>query len=254
VVAVSFSVKFVRQYRTQKVVYDVEMMSMSDSQSIRDAYGLFFRKKSGKKMPNILKGISISNVTTFSTRVRVRLLKEVCRKHQLANPTVSCFVTAYLPRPELKIRDRKGPLTSLSYTKTVQKMSHHLSYEFLRDLTIFARTNLPEEEISERFLVLHPDLLSASPPQHEASSMSVDEDVNQVSSPSVNSTPSPTISAVPTSNPALATVPVSQASQIMLTSSPLPQNGAEDEGDFIVVNKRNRGRFTKKSTPYSLPS
>ncbi len=45
------SIKFVHAYKAEKVVYDVEMASASDSQSVRDAYGLFRRKKSGKRLP-----------------------------------------------------------------------------------------------------------------------------------------------------------------------------------------------------------
>jgi hypothetical protein len=83
------SVKFVRQYKAGKVIHNIEMYTPSDSQSIRDAYGLFWRKKSGKKMPDALKGVSITNVLTFSTRVRLRLLREVCHLHQAANPGLS---------------------------------------------------------------------------------------------------------------------------------------------------------------------
>jgi len=95
-------IKFVRQYKARKVIYDVEMYSAGASQAIRDAFGLFWRKKSGKRLPPDLKGISFTNATTFPTRVRLRLLKELCRRHQLSNPNLSCYVTSYLARPELK--------------------------------------------------------------------------------------------------------------------------------------------------------
>jgi hypothetical protein len=108
------TIKFVCQYKARKVIYDVEMRTPWASQDICDAYGLFWRKKSGRCLPPELKGIAFSNATTFSTRVRLRLLKELCRKHQLANPTLSCFVTSYLARPELKIRDRRGLIASLT--------------------------------------------------------------------------------------------------------------------------------------------
>ncbi len=143
------------------------------SQDIRDSYGLFWRKKSGKRLPADLKGISFSNATTFPTRVRLRLLKEICRKHQLANPALSCYITSYLARPELKIRDHRGVVTSLTYTKAIQQLSHHLTLGFLQDLFNYAKTNLPEKEVIERFLILTPDLLLGSPP--EQLSMSVDE-------------------------------------------------------------------------------
>jgi hypothetical protein len=195
-------IKFVRQYKAKKVIYDVEMFLASDSQSIRDAYGLFWRKKAGKRLPDGLKGLSISNVTTFATRVRVRMLKELCHLHQVANPALSCFVTSYLPRPELKIRDRKGPLTSLTYTKAISKLSHHLTLDFLKELYHYARTNLPEEEVVERFLVLGSDLLCTS--SEDLISMSVDE-VN-------TSMPPPVVSAVsPMAQPAVVSTPSSSS-------------------------------------------
>ncbi len=171
--ALPTSIKFVRQYKAKKTIYDVEMYSAGASQAIRDAYGLFWRKRSGKRLPPELKGISFTNATTFSTRVRLRLLKELCRRHQLSNPSLSCYVTNYLARPELKIRDRRGMVTSLSYIQAVQQLPHHFTLSFLRDLYQYARTNLPEKEVIERFLVLTPDLLLGASP--EQLSMSMDD-------------------------------------------------------------------------------
>jgi hypothetical protein len=161
------------------------------SQEIRDAYGLFWRKKSGKRLPNDLKGISFSNSTTFSTRVRLRLLKELCRRHQAANPDLSCYVTSYMARPELRIRERRGMVTSLTYTKAIQQLSHHLTISFLQELYKYAKTNLPEKEIAERFLILTPDLLLGSAPEAQPQPMVVDDPTssqqptpNQVGAPS----------------------------------------------------------------------
>jgi hypothetical protein len=155
------------------VIYDVEMTTIDASQAIRDAYGLFWRKKSGRRLPNSLKGISFSNATTYPTRVRIRMLKELCRKHQLANPALSCYVTSYLARPELKIRDRRGLVTSLTYSEAVQQLSQHLSLNFLQELYKYARANLPENEVIKRFLVLTPDLLLGAQPEQVP--MSVDD-------------------------------------------------------------------------------
>jgi len=156
------AMNFVRQYKGRKVIYDIQLTSPTASQTIRDSFGTFWRKKSGRRLPDELKGISFSNAVTFPTRVRIRLLKELCRRHQQANPTLSCFVTSYLARPALKIRDRKGFVTSLTYVEAVQQLSQHLTHDFLKELYIFAKTNLPEREIAERFLVLTPDLLTDS--------------------------------------------------------------------------------------------
>jgi hypothetical protein len=276
------SIKFVRQYKAKKVIYDVEMTSTADSQSIRDAYGLFWWKKSGRRLPDGLRGLSLSNVTTFSTRVRVRMLKELCHLHQAANPTVSCFVISYLARPELKIRDRKGPLTSLSYTQAITKLSHHLTLDFLKELYQYARTNLPEEEVVERFLVLGSDLLCTA--STDLISMSVDEGNP---APTSSSTP-PLLNSMPVSQPAATasllppppqstSTPIYPAlsnptthswaspgsglvSDVVIASQNLapvtsPQGqGHDQEGSFSLVDRRGRTRFGKRSAPYQNPS
>jgi hypothetical protein len=230
------SIKFVKQYKSKRVVYDIEMHTIYDSQAIRDAYGLFYRKKSGRRLPDSLKGISLSNVTTFATRVRVRLLKELCHRHQAANPTVSCFVTGYLPRPELKIRDRKGPITSYTYTQAIQKLSHHLTQDFLKELYHFARTNLPESEVAEKFLILSSDLLCTSP--EDPNSMSIDE--GQVAPPPVIGAAFPPNQPTPplVQPPPLALVPT------VNTSSPLGQ----------TTSTPPHAQLPSTAPPFAVPS
>jgi len=110
-------------------------------------------------MPAILTDISISNSLTFATRVRVQILKEISRRHGEANPGMSCFVTNYLPRPVLKIRDR-GPVKTFSYTEAVKRFSHHLTPTFLAAQSRYAKTNVPADQLQATFLVLSPDLVS----------------------------------------------------------------------------------------------
>jgi hypothetical protein len=90
-------------------------------------------------------------------------------------------VTNYLARPELKVRERRGPLNSYTYSQAIQKFPQHLSLEFLRDLYLYAKTSLPEREVVERFLILTPDLFDIPPQQPnstEDESMVVDESQN----------------------------------------------------------------------------
>jgi hypothetical protein len=215
------------------------MTSISASQAIRDAFGLFWQKRSGRRLPEDLKGLSFTNVTTFSTRVRVRLLKEIGQKHQLANPNLSCFVTSYEPRPELKIRDRRGPLTSLNYIQAVQSLSHLLSPEFLSELTLFARTNLPETEVIERFLLLGPDCLGLAA-QGQAQ-------VQNSSPMSVQGT-APTLSTFDTAvvahpfQPTIPPPPLSRAPQV-----PLP--GTSHSQSFNPVSSSQHSMLLQLSPP-----
>jgi hypothetical protein len=235
---------------------------------------------SGRRMPDSLKGITVSNVTTFPTRVRVRLLKEVCRRHQAANPSLSCLVTNFLHRPELKVRDRKGPMLSLTYTETVQKFSHYLTPEFLTELTTFARTNLPEEEVRDRFLVLSPDYLSGPPTSAEAMSVSGTPPPAPAPAPVPTPPPLPQIQASTQASASASGVPGT------LPSTPLLLDWSSFEADPVgpanvtlgqispsagLVNsqtsshqlssnsggnlpKRNRDRFAPKTVPYNIPA
>jgi hypothetical protein len=215
---------YIRQYRGKKAIYDVQMPSVSDSRAIRDSFGEFWRKKSGRHLPDALKGITVANCTTFPTRVRVRLLKELARKHSLANPELSCFVTNYYPRPELKIRNKKAPMVTMNYSEAVVKLSHHLTSEFLIELYEYARSALPEEEIVKRFLVLTPDLLKPGAEQANVSNMSVEE---QQPSDVQDSSTSASAPAQPT------------------------QSTTDASDSYSDVTKKNRDRFFTKPAPYS---
>jgi hypothetical protein len=258
-------VKFVRQYKTRKVIYDVELEQTQASQAIRDAYGQFWRQCSGRRLPEGLKGISFANASTFSTRVRVRLLKEISRKHQAVNPNVSCYVTNYLARPELKVHKRRGPLNSYTYSQAIQKFPQHLSLEFLHDLYLYAKTSLPEREVVERFLILTPDLFDMPPQQPnptEDESMVVDESQNpQAIAAPINpvplsqgdllqsfGSPSTTQQLPATSSLVTVTPPAATFPAQIQTPFEIANLGASD--DFTVVQKRNQNRFAKKSTPY----
>jgi hypothetical protein len=60
-------IEFIRQYKSGKAVYDMEMYSQTDTHTIEDDFGLYWQKKSGKRLPADLEGVTISNGTTFPT-------------------------------------------------------------------------------------------------------------------------------------------------------------------------------------------
>ncbi len=227
---------YIRQYKGKKPIYDVEMSSVSESRAIRDGFGQFWRKKSGKRLPDALKGVTIANSTTFPTRVRVRLLKEIARRHSIANPELTCFVTNYYPRPELKIRSRKSPMVTLTYSEAIVRLPQHLSTDFLIELYEYAKSVLPDEEIVERFLVLSPDLLKPGSGHADNSSMSIDEPPPAADHTSSNE------------GEAEDAEPLADAPDANSTEGP--------SADFIEVNKKNKNRFfkdKKKNTPYAKP-
>jgi len=155
-------IEFVRQFKGHNtVVYDLELSSNDLSKAIRAKYGTFWRKRNRPAMPAALQGVSISNSLTFATRVRVAILKEIAKRHTESNPGLQCFVTNYLPRPTLKLKD-KGSMKSFGYVEAIKRFGHHLSLTFLTAQTKFAKTNVPVDELLPNFLVLSPDLLTAS--------------------------------------------------------------------------------------------
>ena len=81
--------------------YHVQMEHLSDSQEIRDKFGVFFM--GGDKRPPALKHIAIRNKVTLATSVRVTILKVLGRRYQAENEGSRFQVISYEPRPILKL-------------------------------------------------------------------------------------------------------------------------------------------------------
>ena len=166
-----------RQYKnrqspadTPTANYDVEMETVKASELIRSAYGAFWRKprpgKAKPQIPPILAHISITICQTFSTRIRVRILKQMAKRHQEANPDLNVFVTNFLPRPTLKVRQQGGGrVSTYTYVEAVKRFGHHLTRDFLVAEASYARPNVPLDCLTPYFLVLSPDMVQKSNPQ-----------------------------------------------------------------------------------------
>lgn len=165
------SVVHVRQYKTRDsptANYDVQMASVEASAKIRDAYGAFWRKpKPGSAkppIPAILNNVSISISHTFATRVRVKLMKQMAKLHQAANPDLNVFVTSFLPRPNLRIRHSGNRVDSYTFVEAIKRFGHHLTRDFLISETKYAKSNVSIDHLVPYFLVLSPDLILPSQP------------------------------------------------------------------------------------------
>lgn len=143
------------------------MASVAASEQIRSAYGVFWKKpKHGETrppIPPVLANVSLTISHTFATRMRVRLMKQMAKLHQAANPEFSVFVTNFLPRPTLKIRHPGGRVDSYTFVESIKRLGHHLSKEFLIGEADYAKSNISPENLVPYFLVLSPDLIQ--PPQ-----------------------------------------------------------------------------------------
>jgi len=164
------TVLFVRQFKSKKdgtANYDAELESATAAGKVRAAFGAYW-KSTGRtpppQIPRELAKVSISISHTFPTRVRVRILKQIAKLHKAANPALSCFVTSYLPRPQLKIRQPDGRMTSYTYVEAVQRFSHHLTRDFLISEASYAKTNIRADNLTSHFLILSPDLVQPANP------------------------------------------------------------------------------------------
>lgn len=213
---------YVRQFRgRQGAIYDVEMSSVMSSNRIRTAFGQFFRRGSAGP-PAQLANITLTNSLTFSTRVRVRLMKEVAKKHQLANSDLIVFVTNFLPRPVLKIKEKRGPMSTYTFCETMQRFSHHLSQDFLAATSKFANVHVPKEELTPTFLLLSPDLLGTPPAATSGS---------------------PGISPAPSSAPSGRGSASKRRRQPSGSQSHTIQHGSGlPTANFVSTSKRGRGR------------
>lgn len=144
------------------------MESRDDSDEVRSAFGILLKNKakSGGKafaMPAGLAGISIAISHTFTTRVRVRILREMAKLHRDANPELSPYVTNFLPRPCLKVRHPGGKVDTHLYVDAIKRFGHYLSSAFLAQESLYAK-GVGLEHLQSLFLVLSPDHIQAALP------------------------------------------------------------------------------------------
>ena len=87
--------------------YTCQLESAERSREIRQLFGRFF---SGGKdsRPLGLQGVSISNVVTKETRVRIAIMKLLGKKYYEANPGSRYQVVGYQPRPLLRLTPPAG--------------------------------------------------------------------------------------------------------------------------------------------------
>lgn len=158
----------VRQFKTKTAgtaTYDVEMQSVSISAKARAAFGAFFKGRTpgtqAPALPAALTKISINISHTFNTRVRVRLMKQMAVCHQATNTDYKCFVTNFLPRPQLIIRHPSGKRDAFLFVEAVKRFGHLLTPDFLKAETAYAK-GVGLDKLISTFIILTPDLIQPS--------------------------------------------------------------------------------------------
>lgn len=156
----------VRQYKSKTgSTYDVEMGSVNSSNQVRRAYGSYWASSSKKAIPPALNNISISISHTPATRIRVRMMKEMVKRHLAANPdsNLKMFVNNYEPRPVIKLKAQKSAMKTYSFVEAVQSFGHLLSPEFLTATTKAAIGAVSKSKVVSTFLLLNPDFVNDNP-------------------------------------------------------------------------------------------
>ena len=84
------------------VQYRVRMTSVADSAAIRAKFGSFFSGGVDRR-PDALRGVSVRNLVTQGTRVRLAVLQTIAKRYRDANPDGRAYVIGFESRPLLKV-------------------------------------------------------------------------------------------------------------------------------------------------------
>jgi hypothetical protein len=160
--------------------YSVRMENVEVAREIRKNFGHFFQGGSDSRPARFSK-ISISNVVTRETRVRIALLKILGKKYKDSNPGSRVQVIGYEPRPVLRLvpppeASDKRPKT-FTFIEAVTKLSSALVDDDLRDLASKASGQFGGR-LRELFVILNDDMVPRSrsrPPKRGREGASEDE-------------------------------------------------------------------------------
>jgi hypothetical protein len=118
------------------VSYTAKLENVEIARDVRRKFGRFFHDKQDRR-PSTLKEISISNVVTKETRVRIAILKVLGKRYHTSNPGSKVQVIGYEPRPILRL----VPPSTVSDARPK-------SYNFIEAVTKLA-TTLVDDDLAE---------------------------------------------------------------------------------------------------------
>ena len=144
------------------VTYSCVLESVEKSREVQRMFGRYF---SGGKdtRPPALRGVSISNVVTKETRIRIAIMKLLGKKYHEANPGSRFQVVGYQTRPVLRLTPPPGASDrrpkSFTFIDAVQKLSKTLLDSELTELANKASTQFPGR-LRELFVIISDDMVS----------------------------------------------------------------------------------------------
>ena len=142
-----------------EVTYSVQMSRLEDAKAVKSKFGSYFRGgRDGR--PQELSRISIQNLVTRETRVRISIMKLLAKRYVAANPEGKAHVIGYLPRPLLKIipppTAKNKRIMSYNFIEAVQKLPVNFTREEIGDITNRAGQRFPGK-LRSLFIVLSDD-------------------------------------------------------------------------------------------------
>jgi len=145
--------------------YSVQLDSVPDSRLIRAKFGSFFARGVDNRPPG-LRDISISNVVTRETRIRISLLKLFAKKYKDSNSGSKTLVVGYEPRPLLKLTpppDTDQRVRTLTFIDAVRTLPKSFSPDDLAPIVRAAKTSFPGR-LKSLFVVISDDMSGGSKP------------------------------------------------------------------------------------------
>jgi len=145
--------------------FTCQLESAERSREIRRTFGRFFTGGKDSR-PRELSGVSLSNVVTRETRVRIAIMKVLGKKYLDSNPGSRVQVIGYEPRPLLRLvppqdaSDRRPK--SFNFIEAVQKLSKTLVDSELSEIASRAASQFPGR-LRELFVIISDDMVSRVP-------------------------------------------------------------------------------------------
>lgn len=139
--------------------YSVQLDSVQDSRLIRSKFGSYFARGVDNRPPS-LRDISISNVVTRETRIRISLMKLFAKKYRDSNPGSKTLVVGYEPRPLLKLTpppETNQRVKTMTFIDAVKALPRSFSPDDLSPILRAARASFAGR-LKSLFVVISDDM------------------------------------------------------------------------------------------------
>ena len=151
---------------TAEVTYSVQMAKVEDARAVRQKFGSFFQGGKDSRPPELAR-VSIQNLVTRETRIRISIMKLLAQRYLKSNPGAKTQVVGYLPRPILKITPppeaKSQRVRSFNFIEAVQKLPTNFTKEEVGSIAARAAQRFPGQ-LRSLFIVISDDMVPTSRP------------------------------------------------------------------------------------------